>query len=55
VQAAFILTLNTGDDTDLIGIAEELKFYVEDRFEVISCHPWAREELPPQDQQQNQQ
>ena len=45
MQAAFVLTLDTGDDTDLVGIAEEISHYIDDRFQVISCHPWARQTL----------
>lgn len=44
MQAAFVLTIETEDDTDLIGIADDIKFRVEDRFNVISCRPWAREQ-----------
>lgn len=45
MQAAFVLTIETGDDTDLIGIAEEISHYIDDRFQVISCAPWARPSL----------
>jgi hypothetical protein len=41
MHATFLLTLETEGDTDLLGIAEEISHYIDDRFTVISCHPWA--------------
>lgn len=53
MRATFLLTLETGDDTDLPGIAEEVQHYVEDRFDVLSCHPWAHPtQLSPEPTQQ---
>lgn len=42
MQAAFILTLDTGSDTDLIGIAQDVKQMVDgnEGLTVIDCKPY---------------
>lgn len=47
MTAAFIIELDTGSDTDLIGIAEDLAQVVDGQegFVVISCKPWAHPTL----------
>lgn len=50
MQAAFILTLDTGDDTDLIGIAADVSDIVDGQqgLIVVSCKPWPHPVLMPE-------
>jgi hypothetical protein len=47
--SSFILTLDTGDDTDLIGIADDVKALVdgEEGLQVIECKPYPHPSLYP--------
>ena len=50
MQAAFILTLDTGEDTDLVSIAEDVAEIVDGQqgLIVVSCKPWPHPVLLPQ-------
>lgn len=42
MKRAFILTLDTAGDTDLIGIADEISQAVSEKgLQVLDCKPWA--------------
>lgn len=44
--AAFIVQLDTGSDTDLLGIADDIRDACEkEGFLVKECKPWQREAL----------
>lgn len=49
MQAAFILTLDTGDDTDLFGIADEVKEMIDGNagLIVVECKPYPHPTLTP--------
>lgn len=49
MTAAFILTLDTGDDTDLYGVAESVKEMVDgnEGLLVVDCKPYAHPTLTP--------
>lgn len=38
----FLLAVDVGSDTDLLGIAQEIQDAVEEKFPVLSCKPWAQ-------------
>lgn len=46
MTAAFIVQLDTGSDTDFLGIADDIKEAVETKgFTVLECKPWSRQSL----------
>lgn len=49
MTSSFILTLDTGDDTDLLGIADDIKTLVDGQqgFRVTECKPFPHPTLYP--------
>lgn len=49
MQSSFILTLDHGDDTDLLGIAEDIKHVVDGNngLIVVECKPFPHPTLYP--------
>lgn len=46
MTATFLVQLDTGSDTDFLGLADEIKDALEQNgATVLSCKPWSRQSL----------